>query len=195
MTHCNLKLLVGLLLAPEASGLRLGNLHAAVDRRGFIAAGFAAALPTIANAGLLPDQDDFQGYKVRDYGSGANTATGAKERLTADDDIPCAKGIPGCKPDGRGGYERRTKQVKPLAKQALEAVIGDDGPAPAAPTATPQAAPKAAPSTRSSDSGPALSRDELITKTIAQKEEILGRPLSAIEREDLRSKVDKLLGS
>ena len=125
-------------------------------------------------------------YKVRDYGNGANSATGAVERKTADE-VPCAKGVPGCRPDGFGGYVKRDAPVKSIPKQIFS---DDDAPAPP-PRKMTAAAPPPAASTASSSKP--LSIDDMISNSITQKESILGRELTAAEKADMANKVRALM--
>ena len=78
------------------------------------------------------------------------------------------------KPDGFGGFVERDEEVKPVIARAIDGVTGgDEAPAPAPRAAAPAPAPTVSASTKSSASAPTL--DELIAKSIAQKEELRKR--------------------
>lgn len=151
----------------------------ALTRRTAIAGFAIVGLPGAALA--VPGQSEFSGYKTRDYGNGENTATGAKEP----DTTVCGPKVKGCKPDGFGGYVRRDAEVKPLNKRVADAAFGGDDAARAAPAAPKAAAPKkesVGTSTRSSSSTPQPTKEELLSTVVGQKEAILGRPLTDIEK-------------
>jgi len=190
MSRCFIHVLLLLLCGPVATlNLQLPTKARAtfLSRRTALAG--LVGLPSAAVAA------EFTGYKTRDYGNGANTATGAKERPDADS-VPCGKGVPGCRPDGFGGFERRDKPVKPLAKQVLENVVGDEDSAPPPPrkAAAPAPPPPPKASSTASSSKP-LTMDEMVANSISNKEAFLGRQLTEAEKVELADKLKKLMGS
>ena len=112
----------------------------------------------------------------------------------------------GLSPDGFGGKECKGK-VKGVPQRAAEAVTevlsGDDAPPPAPveaararAVAAPTPKPSAGQSTRSSSeaaSSKPLTLDQLISNSIAQKEDLLGRKLTEQEAAEMAAKVKKLM--
>ena len=158
---------------------------AKIGRRAAVAGlfGMPAAVCAVTNPLAA---DGFSGYKERNYGDAtlpppsSPTAT----KATCDGRLT---------PDGFGG-KKCVEKVKTIPDRVLG---GDDDAPPPPPVAS--AAPKKAvgETTRSStsSSSAALTVDELISNSIAQKEQLLGRPLRDDEKADLAAKVKRLLGS
>ena len=119
---------------------------------------------------------------MRDYGNGANTQTGAKEKKkTCGEDQRLV-------PDGFGGKVCKDKVV-PLPAKLLG---GADAPSPPPPPQQKKQA--AAAPTRSSSSTPVLSFDELLANSIKQKEGFIGRELTAAEKDEMKAKLQSLMG-
>ena len=80
--------------------------------------------------------------------------------------------------------------MKPVVSRILE---GDGAPPPPPP---PPKQVKAAPvaATRASSSTPALTFDELLANSIQQKESLIGRPLTDVEKSDMSAKLKSLMG-
>ena len=99
-----------------------------------------------------------------------------------------------------GAIKGVPQRVAEATTEAIEGLVGGD-PAPAAPqdaarkreAAKPKAPTQARAATTSS--APALSIEELIANSIAQKESVIGRELSADEKADMTAKVKKLMGA
>jgi hypothetical protein len=99
-----------------------------------------------------------------------------------------------CMPDGFGGYKERAEEVKPVASRVIDA-FGDEVEPPPAPRprasvgfAPPSKGREAKPAS-SSSSALALSFDELVANSVANKEELVGRKLSDAEVGEIRAKV------
>ena len=184
-----------------------------LNRRAALA-GFCAlpaGMASKAHAGIAEPVE----FKVRDYGNGANTQTGARQKAPE-----CPEGQ-SYAPDGFGGKICRDK-VKPVPARLFG---GGDSPPPPPPPPKRAAAP--APSTRSSSSAPALSFDDstcrriehvvlfnapcffgdvrscvlrflrtttVLANSIKQKEEFLGREMTAFEKDEMKAKLASLLG-
>jgi len=159
------------------------KLPMAVGRRAALAG--LAGLPAAALA--IGDDGSFTGYKTRDYGNGQNTATGAKPGK-----LECAEGER-LSPDGFGGKVCKSK-VKSVANRVGDAVVGGgDGDAPPPPPSKPKAAaPKAAPKAPEY-SAPALTFDDLLANSIKQKEGLIGRELTEIEKDEMSAKLKALM--
>lgn len=95
------------------------------------------------------------------------------------------------KPDGFGGFVEREEEVKPVLSRVIDNALGDDAPPPAPRAAAPPP-PPAPVGTSSKSSAPALTLDELVAKSIQQKEELLGTTLSDAEKAQLAAKVKAL---
>jgi len=129
-----------------------------------------------------------------DYGKGGGVVY--KQRNYGDMDAPGSAppkpDKPRMMPDGKGGYIERDAPVKSVSARVVDSVADAlDRPAPPAPAA-PAPAPRAQASTQSSSSAPKTFED-LLANSIAQKEQLLGRPLEGAERAQLESKLKALL--
>lgn len=129
-----------------------------------------------------------------------------KSRNYGDTDIPGAKpaeaGKPVCakyKPDGFGGKVCRDEEIKPLINKVIDGVTSSDDFPPPPPRAAPAAAPErkksVGESTRSSgEAEKPLTLEDLIEKSIQNKEVAYGRALTSEEKMEVAAKVTKLLG-
>lgn len=102
-------------------------------------------------------------------------------------------------PDGFGGFIEREEDVKPVLTRVLDGVAESASSSSAAPAqksvaAAPAPKKSVGESTRSSSSGGPLTTEDLIKKSIENKEEFLGRELSKDEKDEIAAKVKKLLG-
>jgi len=77
-------------------------------------------------------------------------------------------------------------------KSVLQQIVGDETPAAPKPAAEPVIKAAAPPAPPPPPSKP-LTIDELVANSIAQKESLLGRPLSDTEKADMTTKVKKLM--
>lgn len=153
-------------------------------RRAVVAGLFAVPAAAHAEVSNPLNTDNFSGYKERNYGNEADTATGAKVKVTS-----CPEGQR-LTPDGFGG-----KVCKGKVKTIVERVLTDDNAPPPPPRAAAAAAPakKSVGERTSSSSSGQLTLEQLIENSITEKERFLGRSLDADERFMMAAKVKALL--
>ena len=168
------------LTALSADALRL-TPSTVLNRRAAVA-GLVAA-PAAAGAVNNPlDTKSFSGYKERNYGGEPAMNTQVTEKKVRR------------RPDGFGGYIEREEDVKPVINRILG--DGGDSGAPTNVAAAPARKPSIGESTRSSSgSSKALSVDEMVQNSIASREQLLGRELTADEKKALADKVKSMLGA
>jgi len=151
------------------AALQLPAKHV-ISRRATL--GALVALPSVASA---------YDYKQRDYGDGGAAASAASKAKPV-----CEEGQR-LAPDGFGG-----KKCIGEIKSVLQQIVGDETPAAPKPAAEPVIKAAAPPAPPPPPSKP-LTIDELVANSIAQKESLLGRPLSDTEKADMTTKVKKLM--
>ena len=176
-----LRLLVATALLSQGDALKCGLM---TTRRAAVAGLFG--LPACASAANPLDFSEGVVYKERNYG----------DMPTVDTKPPAKAGCPeGTRktPDGFGG----TKCVDKVKSVPGRIFSGDESsPPPPPPPPVAAAAPKKSiGESTSSSSGGALSLDELVANSIAQKETFLGRPLTDQEKRVMTEKVKALMGA
>ena len=142
-------------------------------------------IPSAACAYPTSNPLDFEGevtYKNRNYG---DTAAPAKSKVTS-----CPEGSRKT-PDGFGGF-KCADTVKTVPQRVFSGIVDDAPPPPPPPPPPPK--PSATRSSNPSSSTPALTVDQLIANSIAQKSQLLGRDLTDTEKADMAVRVKKLMG-
>ena len=123
-------------------------------------------------------------YKERGYG---DTEAPAKKKVTS-----CPEGARKT-PDGFGGF-KCAETVKTVPERVFYAITDDAPPPPPPPPPPPKPSGASTRSSSPSSSTPALTVDQLIANSIAQKSQLLGRDLTDTEKADMAVRVKKLMG-
>jgi len=176
---------VGLCLT-SVSTLRVPK---AMTRRAAVATAVSLPGSLRANAAGNPlVGGEFSGYKNREYGDASSPAPTRPAKVACEEGQRLA-------PDGFGG-KKCVGAVKPVTERVAENILGgapSPSLAPSAPRPVVKSAP--APSTRSSQPMPAaLTYEDLLKNSIANKEATYGRELTEEERLAVAVKLKSLLG-